>query len=182
MRFQIEMILLVLTYAHGTSSMGSPPSRSGWSWQLFSRSTSPSAQKAIHELANQLGSSAAAATTGAAAPCLLIAASLDAAERCLGFPEIVALGAKRGDLPVSVASRSAIIGLIGGIHGTCAGSIAAATFSDVNVVVATTSRLAVLAVASGGSEAWPPSRVRSLQRNAYQCRCSTKLPRNVPTT
>lgn len=129
------------------------------------------ADKAMISTLRSHHASIAVATAMAATLCLLVAAWLDAAERRLEFAGLVALGATRRNVLVNVASRSAIVALAGGVVGAFAGSTAAATITDVTVILATAPRIiGLIAVASGGLGvlASLPSAILAAQREPVQ--------------
>lgn len=62
--------------------------------------------------------------------CLAIVALLDAAERRLELAALAALGARRRDLALALASRSAVIAAGGAAAGIVAGAVVAASIGD----------------------------------------------------
>jgi len=76
----------------------------------------------------------ALATAIAALICLVIAASMDATERRLELAGLVAVGATRRDVMMTVAWRSAVIATLGGAIGALVGVLAGGAVGDPTVV------------------------------------------------
>jgi hypothetical protein len=92
----------------------------------------------------------ALATAFAALVCLAISALLDASERRLELAGLVALGATRRDVIVTVASRSAVVATLGGAAGALVGAVAAAALGDVTTVTLAAPALAAGIAAAAG--------------------------------
>lgn len=89
--------------------------------------------------------SALVVTAAVTVLCLAIVALLDAAERRLELAALAALGARRRDLALAIASRSAVIAAAGALAGIGIGATIAAFIGDAAVVARSAAPLLTLA-------------------------------------